>query len=65
MAGGHATHAGIQFQNEVAAWMAVHILSSKPLTAINASEEALPTALFLETTSPVDDIVVHMSGGGR
>ena len=65
MAGGHATHAGIQFQNEVAAWMAVHILSSKPLTAINASEEALPTALFLETTSPVDDIVVHMSTGGR
>jgi predicted AAA+ superfamily ATPase len=65
MAGGHATHAGIAFQNEVAAWVAVHILAVKPISCINGDDEAIPTSFQLEATSPVDDIVVSTKNGGR
>jgi len=31
MSGGSATHAGIGFQDKVAGWLAVHILSDEPI----------------------------------
>lgn len=65
MAGGHATHAGIAFQNEVAAWVAVHILTAKPISTINGDTSAIPIRVQLEATSPVDDIVVFTKNGGR
>src|SRR5262249_31887522 len=63
--GGVATHRGIEYQDRVAAWIAVRIL---------AEQEASPpwglpadvTLEFLrcETEQPVDDILVGTSGEG-
>jgi len=61
MAGGHATFAGIGFQNEVAAWAATHILVGRPIAEI--SSDAIPNSIQLESLTPVDDIVLTASCG--
>lgn len=61
MAGGHATFAGIGFQNEVAAWAATHILVGRPIAEI--SSDAIPNSIQLESLTPVDDIVLTTCSG--
>ena len=61
MSGGHATASGIEFQCEVGAWLAAHILASQPVRELG---DAIPCSLQMEAMSPVDDIVVQASGGG-
>lgn len=63
--GGAATASGIDFQNRVAAWLAVRILAeeeSQPLW----NWDARSTLSFIrcETEQPVDDILVGNSDGG-
>jgi signal recognition particle GTPase len=64
--GGVATQAGINYQNRVAAWLAVRVLAEQdasPLWGLPASS----TLEFLrcETEQPVDDIMVGTSEGGH
>lgn len=61
MSGGHATASGIEFQCEVGAWLAAHILTSQPVRELG---DAIPCSLQMEAMSPVDDIVVRASSGG-
>lgn len=61
MSGGHATASGIEFQCEVGAWLAAHILTSQPVQELGY---APPCSLQMEAMSPVDDIVVQVSDGG-
>jgi hypothetical protein len=61
MAGGHATVGGVMFQCEVAAHLAVHVLTAHPFDLVGS---AWPVSLYLEGPSPVDDIVVSASDGG-
>ncbi|MEO2219639.1 hypothetical protein ABGV49_21510 [Chromobacterium vaccinii] len=61
MSGGHATASGIEFQCEVGAWLAAHILTSQPVKEFGNS---IPSSLQMEAISPVDDIVVQASDGG-
>lgn len=61
MAGGHATFAGIGFQNEVAAWAATYILVGRPIVEI--SSDAPPNSIQLESLTPVDDIVLTTNTG--
>ena len=65
MTGGSATHAGIGFQDEVAAFLAVHILAQSPIEILGLPMGVTPTGISLETTAPVDDILVSTSVGGR
>lgn len=64
--GGAATQAGINYQNRVAAWLAVRILAEQdasPLWGLPAAS----TLEFLrcETEQPVDDIMIGTSDGGH
>lgn len=64
--GGAATQAGINYQNRVAAWLAVRILAEQeadPLWGLPSSS----TLEFLrcETEQPVDDIMIGTSEGGH
>jgi signal recognition particle GTPase len=64
--GGAATQAGINYQNRVAAWIAVSILAEQDV----APPWILPahvTLIFLrcETEQPVDDLLVGTSDGGH
>jgi DNA replication protein DnaC len=61
MAGGHATASGIEFQCEVGAWLAAHVLTSQPIREFG---NAIPCSLQMEAMSPVDDIVVQANDGG-
>lgn len=61
MSGGHATAGGIEYQGQVGAWIASHILTGEPVIEVGSS---IPKALQMEATSPVDDIVVQASDGG-
>jgi len=63
--GGAATASGMDFQNRVAAWVAVHVLAEKDAGATFG----LPNDVFLEwlrceTGQSVDDLVVGTSAGG-
>jgi len=64
MTGGSATQAGISFQNNVAAYLGVHILADASVDFFGLPPEVAPTAIELETSAPVDDILVSTSGGG-
>src|SRR5437588_3411254 len=64
--GGGATHAGTNYQDYVAAWVAVQILAEQDV----APPWGLPAtvtleALHAETPNPIDDLTVHTSAGGR
>lgn len=61
MSGGHATTAGIEYQAQVGAWFASHILTSQAISEIGPS---IPTSFQMESISPVDDIVVNAEFGG-
>lgn len=55
--GGRATHAGINFQDRVAAWVATRILfdtAGSPIFGLRA----IPDFLRCETEQPVDDLLV-------
>jgi signal recognition particle GTPase len=63
--GGAATHAGTNYQDSVAAWVAVQILAEQDVT----SPWGLPATVTLEslhaeTPNPIDDLTVHTSAGG-
>jgi hypothetical protein len=55
--GGAATQAGINFQNRVAAWVAVRILSEVARGRVFGLAE-IPRLLQCETDQPVDDLLV-------
>jgi hypothetical protein len=64
--GGGATHAGINYQDYVAAWAAVQILAEQDV----AAPWALPASVTLEdlhaeAPHPIDDLTVRASNGGR
>ena len=44
--------------------MAVHILASSAVEIFDLQPDAVPTGIELETTAPVDDILVSTSAGG-
>jgi hypothetical protein len=62
MSGGHATSAGIEYQGQVGAWFASHILTSQ---AINEIGPGIPVSFQMESVSPVDDIVVRTDLDGH
>lgn len=64
--GGTATQAGINYQNRVAAWLAVRILAEQdasPLWGLPASNSL--EFIRCETEQPVDDIMIGTSDGGH
>ncbi len=61
--GGAATQAGLNFQNRVAAWVAVHILCEQDCQPI-WKLSGVPTFVRCETEEPVDDILVGTSTDG-
>jgi hypothetical protein len=61
--GGAATQGGINFQNRVAAWVCVNILTERPALPIGP-EGAAAYARF-ETAEPIDDILVGAASGGH
>jgi len=64
MAGGSATHAGIGFQDQVAGLLSVHVLADAPVDFFGLPVGATPTSIELETSAPVDDILVGTSATG-
>src|SRR5258708_9950536 len=63
--GGAATHAGTNYQDYVAAWVAVQILAEQDV----APPWGLPATVTLEslhaeTPNPIDDLTIHTSDGG-
>ena len=64
MSGGSATHAGIGFQDKVAGWLAVHILSDEPIQFLGLPMGVKPVSIEMETSAPVDDILISTSDGG-
>jgi len=65
MTGGSATQAGIAFQNDVAAFFSVHILADAAVEFLGLPAKVSLTKIELETTAPIDDILVSTSTGGR
>jgi hypothetical protein len=65
MVGGSATQAGIAFQNNVAAFLCVHILADAAIEFVGLPAGVAPTTIELETAAPVDDILLYTSTGGR
>lgn len=63
MAGGHSTARGIDFQAQVAAWFAAHLLAEIPLNELRGSIPK-PVDIKLEADEPVDDLVVQTANGG-
>jgi hypothetical protein len=64
--GGSATQAGINFQNRVAAWLAVRILAEQNASPIwDLSTSSTLEFLRCETEQPVDDVMVGTSDGGH
>lgn len=64
MAGGSATHAGIRFQDQVAGLLSVHVLADAPVDFFGLPSGVTPTSIELETSAPVDDILVGTSATG-
>jgi hypothetical protein len=64
-AGGAAAAGGIDYQNRVAAWAAVHILAEKDATPPwNLPVETTLEWLQCETKQPTDDLLIGTSVGG-
>jgi hypothetical protein len=64
--GGKATHSGVSFQAEIAAWLAVHILANKPLKdAFGIPIHSIPQSIRQESAHPIDDILVRFTPKGR
>lgn len=61
--GGAATQGGVNFQNRVAAWICVNILTERPSFPIG-SQGAAAYARF-ETAEPIDDILAGSANGGH
>ena len=64
MTGGSATQAGIGFQNKVAAFVGVYILADARAEFLGLPGTAVPTRIELETSAPIDDILVSTSDAG-
>jgi hypothetical protein len=64
MAGGSATHAGIAFQDQVAGLLSAHVLADAPVDFFGLPPAVTPTSIELETSAPVDDILVGTSAIG-
>jgi stage V sporulation protein SpoVS len=64
--GGAATQAGINYQNQVAAWICTRILAEREATPLWRFPEGV-TFEFIrcETEQPVDDLLVGTSAGGH
>ena len=54
MSGGSATNAGIAFQNEVAAFIAVHILADVPIAEFDLPSGVKPTSEAAPREGPGD-----------
>lgn len=65
MTGGSAAHAGFGFQDNVAAFLATHVLADAPVELLGLPLGVTPAGISLETAAPVDDILVSTSAGGR
>ena len=64
-AGGRATEAGMGFQAAVATWFAAQLLSDMPIGTLFGLPRDLKVASFqCETGDALDDVVVHLEGGG-
>jgi len=64
--GGKATNAGVPFQGQTLAWIAVHALARKPLRRIfGGAADPVPVLLKHETGSGVDDAVIQLDPKGR
>ena len=65
-AGGRATEAGMDFQAEVGAWLAAHLLARLPVGGrFGLANTALPVSLQLETGDGLDDIRLGQSDDSR
>lgn len=63
--GGGATHAGTNYQDYVAAWVAVQILAEQDVAPPwNLPAKITLEALHAEAPNPIDDLTVHTSGVG-
>ena len=65
MTGGSAAHSGFSFQDKVAGFLAVHILAGRSIEFLKLPVGVVPTEIRLETTLPVDDILVLTDDDGR
>lgn len=66
MAGGAATTAGVRFQDNVAAWFAVHILAEADASPVAELPASITLEFLLaETIQPTDDLNIGSSAGGR
>ena len=65
MTGGSATHAGIGFQDRVAGLLAVDVVADAPVDFFGLPSDITPTSIELETSAPVDDILVATSAEGE
>ena len=64
--GGAATHAGTNYQNRVAAWIAVQILAEQDVTPPWSLPDTVTLeALHAEAPHPIDDLSVYTSAGGK
>src|ERR1700734_3694345 len=64
--GGAATHVGANYQNRVAAWIAVQILAEQDVAPPWGLPDAVTLeALHAETPNPIDDLTVLTSAGGE
>ncbi|WP_346363553.1 ATP-binding protein [Bosea sp. (in: a-proteobacteria)] len=65
-AGGQATEAGMDFQAEVGAWLAAHLLARLPVSGrFGLANTALPVRLQLETGDGLDDIRLGQADDSR
>jgi hypothetical protein len=64
--GGSATHSGTNYQNRVAAWLAVRILAEQDSTPPwDLAASTVLDFLRCETPEPVDDVLVGTSSSGH
>ena len=54
--GGAATQGGVNYQNRVAAWICVHILTERSASPIGPTD--VPTYIRFESQEPIDDLLV-------
>jgi len=65
-AGGRATEAGMDFQAEIGAWLAAHLLARLPVGGrFGLANTALPVSLQLETGDGLDDIRLGQADDSR
>lgn len=66
LTGGQATHSGVRFQDQVAAWCAVRMLAGEPAPSVwRLPVETLFERVGLEAFALVDDISVATNPSGR